>query len=187
VEKGINLTLVEETFDGLNYLSAFNPVSKEKTGIGGDDKCGIFICLELLKKFENIKAAFFVEEECGMLGSKNLCKSFFKDVGYAIQFDAPTNNWFSYSCSGVKLWNEDYFDQVESVLNEHYIDNISVDPFTDVVQLRNNFDFCCSVLPTGYYNQHFVDEYVIEQHTYDCVKLGNDFIKTLGEKKYIFS
>lgn len=27
---------------------------------GGDDACGIYICLEVLMKYENIKIAFFV-------------------------------------------------------------------------------------------------------------------------------
>jgi hypothetical protein len=33
------------------------------TGIGGDDKCGVYACLELLKELPNLKAAFFVSEE----------------------------------------------------------------------------------------------------------------------------
>lgn len=190
VDLNLNLSIVEtkKYFDkeNLTILSAIDPVSKLKTGIGGDDKCGIYICLKLLERIDNIKVAFFVEEECGMIGSKNLLKSFFKDVGYAVQFDAPTNNWFSYSCSGVALWNEEFFQKIKNVLYNYNIDNISLDPFTDVVQIRKNFDFCCAVLPTGYYNQHCSDEFVIEEHTNDCVELGFDFIKALGENKYVF-
>ena len=32
------------------------------TGIGGDDKCGVFACLKLLKELPVLKAAFFVSE-----------------------------------------------------------------------------------------------------------------------------
>lgn len=187
IESKTNLSIFETKNDGLTFLSALNPINNKNTGIGGDDKCGVYICLELLKKIDNIKVAFFVEEECGMIGSKNLAKSFFENVGYAIQFDAPTNNWFSYSCSGVRLWTKDFFSVIESVLKKYGVDNISKDPFTDIVQIRKNFDFCCAVLPTGYYNQHCPDEFVIEEHTNDCVDLGLEFIKILGEKKYIFS
>lgn len=187
VESNLSLSIVETKQDGLTFLTALDPVNREKTGIGGDDKCGVYICLRLLNEIDNIKVAFFVEEECGMLGSKSLSKSFFDDVGYALQFDAPTNNWFSYSCSGVELWNEDFFDVIKETLEKHQIDNISIDPFTDIVQIKKNFNFCCAVLPTGYYNQHCVDEFVIEEHTTQCVNLGLEFIKTLGEKKYIFS
>jgi len=187
IESNINLSIVETKEFGFTFLSALNPTNNTKTGIGGDDKCGIYICLELLKRVENIKVAFFVEEECGMIGSKNLAKSFFEDVGYALQFDAPTKNWFSMTCSGVRLWTEEFFHAIQGVLAKYGVDNISRDPFTDVVQIRKNFDFCCAVLPTGYYDQHSADEYVVEEHTNECVELGLEFIQTLGEKKYQFS
>ena len=38
-------------------LKAYNDFG-EPTGIGGDDKCGVFACLQLLEEFEVLKAAF---------------------------------------------------------------------------------------------------------------------------------
>jgi tripeptide aminopeptidase len=180
----LDIDSIEER--GENRLYAYHPITKMPTGIGGDDKCGVYICLKILESLDNVKAAFFVEEEIGMLGSKNCDESFFKDVGYALQFDAPTDNWFSRTCSGEKLWTEDYFNQISNVLSEHKIDNISYDPFTDVVQLRRKFDFCCSVLPAGYYDQHTVNEYVVPEHTEKSVQLGLDFINRLGCNKYFY-
>lgn len=187
VDKGLLLDILHSSEENLTVLSAVNPINGMPTGIGGDDKCGVYICLELLNRIDNIKVAFFVEEECGMLGSKNLSAKFFKDVGYALQFDAPTKNWFSYSCSGVKLWSEEFFEIVEPILSDHFVDNISIDPFTDVVQIRKYFDFCCAVLPTGYYDQHTSGEFVVEEHTLECVEIGKKFIENLGEKKYVFN
>ena len=40
------------------------------TGIGGDDKCGVFACLTLLKELPYLKASFFVSEETGCHGSR---------------------------------------------------------------------------------------------------------------------
>ena len=68
----------------------------EPTGIGGDDKCGVFACLTLLKELPYVKAAFFVAEETGCHGSMKADSSFFENVGYGIQFDAP-ENWLWYS------------------------------------------------------------------------------------------
>lgn len=42
-------------------LKAYNNFD-EPTGIGGDNKCGVFACLELLKELPNLKVAFFVSE-----------------------------------------------------------------------------------------------------------------------------
>lgn len=184
IEFGLSLEIFEEKHDGKTFLTAINPMSLAKTGIGGDDKCGVYICLRLLEKMDNLKCAFFVEEEIGMKGSTLCDLEFFDDVGYAVQFDAPTNDWFSKTCSGHKLWSEEYFETIQDVLAEHGVKNISIDPFTDVVQLIKKFDFCCSVLPTGYYNQHSKHEYVVEEETESCVKLAVDFIEKLGRKKY---
>ena len=46
------------------------------TGIGGDDKCGVFACLTLLQELPNVKAAFFVSEETGCHGSMKADKKF---------------------------------------------------------------------------------------------------------------
>ena len=75
-------------------LKAYNDKG-EPTGIGGDDKCGVYACLELLKELPNLKAAFFVAEETGCKGSFNADPKFFKNIGYVIQFDAPENNMIS--------------------------------------------------------------------------------------------
>jgi len=187
VDKNINLSILElisEFSDNVPVLVAYDPITKLKTGIGGDNKCGVYVCLRLLEELENIKIAFFVEEEIGMLGSSSLDHNFFEDVGYALQPDAPTNNWFSKTCSGHKLWTEEFFSAVENVLVDYDINNISRDPFTDVVQLRKRFDFCCAVLPVGYYNQHCSDEYVVESDTNSCVELAKDIINSLGNRKF---
>lgn len=61
-------------------LTGFNAVMMEQTGIGGDDKVGIHIALECLEKFENIKVAFFRDEEIGCAGSYDADVSFLKTV-----------------------------------------------------------------------------------------------------------
>ena len=69
-------------------LKAYNDLGRP-TGIGGDDKAGVFACLTLLKELPYLKAAFFVSEETGCHGSMKAKEEFFKNVGYGIQFDAP--------------------------------------------------------------------------------------------------
>ena len=59
-------------------LKAYNDEGNP-TGIGGDDKAGVFVCLELLDHFDNIKAGFFVSEEVGCLGSYLSDSKFFEN------------------------------------------------------------------------------------------------------------
>ena len=86
IENKVRLSIKE---DNLGWLTAHHPETDKQTGIGGDDKCGVYVCLELFKNFDKLKGAFFVEEEIGMLGSKESDDKLFENVGYAIQFDAP--------------------------------------------------------------------------------------------------
>lgn len=181
------ITLKESTVSGKRTLKGMHPKLMMPTGIGGDNKCGVYIALKLMLEFDVIKGAFFVEEEIGMKGSKLADDSFFEDVGYAVQFDAPTRNWFSSKLMNVPLWNKVFFDTLKPILDKHGVNNITNrDPFTDVLQIRKKYDLCCAVFPTGYYNQHTKDEYVIPEETEECFLMGVDALSVLGKKKYLF-
>lgn len=169
----------------MGTLIAKHPTTKEQTGIGGDDKCGVYVCLEMFERFDVLKGAFFVEEEIGMLGSKQADDKFFENVGYAIQFDAPSSNWISEVCSGVKLFDEDFKKEIKGTLNECGYTKFSVDPFTDVNQLASKYDFNCLNLGCGYYRQHTTSEYVVVEEVSDSIKAGYELITKLGMEKYV--
>ena len=86
------------------------------TGIGGDDKAGVFICLQLLEKFDVIKGFFPVAEETGCHGSRGANEEFFKDVGYAIQFDSTENDTMSLSLMGVNCLNKNLSSLIKLVI-----------------------------------------------------------------------
>jgi di/tripeptidase len=182
IENKVRLTIKE---DNLGWLTAHHPETDKQTGIGGDDKCGVYVCLELFKNFDKLKGAFFVEEEIGMLGSKESDDKFFENVGYAIQFDAPSSNWISEVCSGVKLFDEDFKNEIKGVLNESGYNKFSIDPFTDVNQLAKKYDFNCLNLGCGYYRQHSDSEYVVISEVEDSLKAGIQLINKLGVTKYV--
>jgi hypothetical protein len=170
-----------------NYRPALKAYNKfgHSTGIGGDDKCGVYVCLELFNNFDKLKGAFFVEEEIGMLGSKESDDRFFENVGYAIQFDAPSSNWITEVCSGVKLFDEDFKTEIKGVLNESGYHKFSIDPFTDVNQLAKKYDFNCLNLGCGYYRQHSDSEFVVISEVEDSLVAGVNLISKLSSKKYI--
>ena len=181
VEKNERLVILEKE----DRLTAYHPITGEETGIGGDDKCGVFVCLSLLDALPVLKAAFFVEEEIGMLGSKEAIPEFFEDVGYAIQFDAPSANWITEICSGVKILDEEFKKKLTPILKDGGYTNFSTDPFTDVNQLAQKFDFNCLNLGCGYYQQHSVKEYVVIEEVKKSLEMGKLLIDYLGNNKYI--
>ena len=134
------------------------------TGIGGDDKAGVFACLKLLSELPFLKAAFFVSE-----------------------FDAPENWMVTETCSGQVMFDRDsdFFKNCNEVLTENmhkdYIDYM-VHPYTDVFALRSKFDFSCINFSIGYYDYHSPNEYVVVEDVYNGIKMGKLMIEKLGYK-----
>jgi di/tripeptidase len=158
----------------------------DQCGIGGDDKAGVFVCLELLLALPVLKAAFFVDEEIGCLGSRQADPMFFEDVGYCIEFDSPNNDILSFSCDGVQLCDESgaFLKAAEPILTEFGAVKWQYHPFTDVAQVRRKFKIECLNLPCGYYNMHSNDEYVVVKDTERAVDLGKALIESLGLRRY---
>lgn len=167
-------------------LKAYNNMD-EPTGIGGDDKCGVFACLSLLEMVPNLKVAFFVSEEIGCVGSLQADKSFFENVGYAIQFDAPENWMVTQFCYGQTLFDDegDFYQTCEPHLKE-FMPNFVLQshPYTDVYSLRKRFDFSCINFSCGYYNYHTRNEYVVVEDLYNSILLGQKLIESLGNSLY---
>ena len=157
------------------------------TGIGGDDKCGVFACLTLLQELPNVKAAFFVSEETGCHGSLKASEEFFENVGYGIQFDAPENWMITERCFGQVLFDRDseFFESCDKVLTEGMDNNYMeymVHPYTDVYALRGKFDFSCINISIGYYNYHTKHEYVVVEDVFNGIDMGRKMIESLGNK-----
>jgi len=171
-------------------LKAYNDEGNP-TGIGGDDKCGVFACIELLKELPNLKAAFFVSEETGCHGSRYADKSFFSNVGYAIQFDGPENWMITETCFGTRLFdrNGEFFEKCDKIINENMNDKrkYMTHPYTDVYALKSLFNFSCINISIGYYDYHTKNEYVVVEDTFNGIEIGKKMIETLGYKKYEYS
>lgn len=186
--------IVEE--NGLLRAMAYGRPSREHTedmwfphGCGGDDKAGVFICLELLERQSCLKAAFFVSEEIGCIGSRGSDPKFFENVGYCLEFDSPQGDIISFSTDGVQLFDEDgdFAKKVVPLMDEHRVTRWQNHPFTDVAHIKRRFDFSCINLPAGYYHMHSSREYVKLSDVENSIALGGKILDSLGQQKYVFS
>ena len=107
-----------ELFACGDFLFGMNPVKIEQTGIGGDDKCGIFAALHCLENCNAIKLAFFQDEETGCNGSGNCDLEFFKDCRFIIQADRRGDCDFVTDISG-PLSSEEFIKDVSPMLKKH--------------------------------------------------------------------
>ena len=192
VHNNISLNIEEEEEyteegDTLNILYALHPLTGEQTGIGGDDKAGVGICMLLLMESEEpLKVMFFVSEEIGCKGSKAIDESYFEDVGYFIQFDAPGDDWVSESTSGVTLYTDEALEQIQDILDDYSMSNYSTDPFTDVMALKKRSDVVCFNFFAGYYRMHTSKEIVILDFLEKSFNMSSEIISRLGNNKFEF-
>lgn len=187
-----NLIIVEttNTEGSILYARRKLPSGVEiNTGVGGDDKAGIFIALELIQECETIMGAFFVEEEVGCNGSRTAKNNeWLNQAGYFIQFDAPTDDWISKVCSGVQLFGDEFQSILQPVWDEYDMSEPNMyDPFTDVKELKLNYPVACINYFAGYMEMHTPFEYVVLPYVEKAIGIGFHSILALGNKRYEFS
>lgn len=174
------IVINESVKDGLTYLTT------TEGGIGADCKIGIVCCLEMIKRFDKIKACFFYGEELGMVGSKKLKLDWFDDVGYVISFDSPELNRASYCCWGTDLMSKTFLEETLKPLCKKFgVDSFRSEPFTDVVQIRQKTGLTCMNFGSGGYDAHSHNEYVIVEHTDKCCEMATYLISQLGKIRWI--
>lgn len=157
----------------------------DNMGLGCDDKCGIAICLSLFLRIDNLKGAFFVEEEIGCKGSNMLDIEFFENVGYVIGFDSPEVNRAAHSCSGVQLFTKDFHkDHIKEICERWGVTKFYSEPFTDIKCIRQLIPVQCMNFGAGYYSMHSPTEYCLLEHMDNACGMGVDIITSLGNVKY---
>jgi len=155
-----------------------------KYGIGGDDKCGIFICLSMLKKFGNIKAFFFSNEEVGMQGSYSLDLEEFKDISYLIEADRKGNSDIITQHFGESLISENFYNYIENIRKKYgyeHTEGIG----TDVSSLvEKGLNLSVINVSCGFYNPHTLQEYIILKDVYKAMDFIEDVIKKPNNKQF---
>lgn len=163
--------------------------ARKNTGIGGDDKCGIYTCLDNLMKHEVIKCAFFVDEEIGCVGSANAIMDFFEDVSFVLQADRKGYQDVVSDIMYTEMFGVDFLEKIEETL-DRYGRKICDGGMTDVMQLaHNDLPVAMANFSCGYYNPHSSNEYVIIDELILTSILFRDIIKDVyidGEKNYFY-
>ena len=159
------------------------------TGCGGDDKAGIFICLELFERCSVLKGAFFVSEEIGCVGSRHSDLRFFEDVGYVLEFDSPCNDIMTYTCDGTQLFEDEgqFIKMALPVLEAHGVTRWQRHPYTDVSVLKRRHPFSCMNLPAGYFRMHSSHEYVSLESVHNSINLGDALLRVLSLNRYVYA
>lgn len=180
---GLNLDIKTEVLN-----NGTHKLYVDGMGIGADDRNGIVICMNMFNYHDKLKAAFFLEEETGMCGSRRLNVDWFNDVGYVIGFDSPDLNRAAWCSSGEKLFDSKfYIEHLKEVTDLWGFNNFRSEPFTDVNQIRQKTNLICMNFGNGGYDAHSLKEYTILEDMDKAGAMGSDIIFKLGLNRYELS
>lgn len=164
----VHENLPEEVY--ITGISGETTISSPQ-GIGGDDRCGVFIILNVVKESELKPSILFCEdEEIGRVGSKKFCKDYAKDdlnfIKYFVELDrTDKNDAVYYSCG-----NDDFEKFIEDTIGYKK----DYGSYSDISELMPHFGIAGVNLSCGYYNAHTTKEFVIfeeMERTIDAVKV----------------
>lgn len=160
-----------------------NTVISSPQGIGGDDRCGIFMILELLDRGYRPTVLFCEDEEIGGVGSNKFIKTMdsevLSDMKYLIELDrANEDDAVFYDCG-----NKDFQNYVMDMTG--YVK--ATGSFSDIGHLSPDGDVASVNLSCGYYKAHTTSEYVVFEemmNTIDKVTLLLDDEKNVDKFDY---
>ena len=155
-----------------DILYSIDAKTYQRTGIGGDDKVGVWIALQCLHALPHCKAVFFKDEEVGCVGSSKADFSFFDDSTIVLECDRQKMGDFVTSISGTTLCDDKLLDLIEPLLTK-YGRSACSGGLTDVLQIANNTLVQTANINCGYYFPHTDNEVVsIEDANETWLRLG---------------
>lgn len=144
-------------------------------GIGGDDRCGVYMILKIIKTY-NCSVLFCEDEEIGGVGAEKFIKSkHAKDLkfNYIIEFDRKgKNDAVFYDCD-----NPDF---EEFITKEFYKTNYGT--FSDISILAPELGCAAVNLSCGYYDAHKLTEYVVLHEMEANIREAKKILERTGDK-----
>jgi len=171
-----------------NIAFGWDKKSGNFSGIGGDDKVGIYIALSAVQYFDNIKACFFRDEEIGCVGSGLADMTFFNDCMYILQCDRKGKSDFVDNISGTKISSDEFKNDVSGIISR-YGYKFHNGGLTDVYKLvTKGVGISVANMSCGYYNPHCDEEFINIDDMTNTKDMVFELIETLDkryEHKYV--
>lgn len=147
-------------------------------GIGGDDRCGVYMIMNIVKELR-CPVLLTEDEEKGGVGARKFSTSKYIgsiDVNYMLEFDRRgSNDAVYYSCDNKEFKQ---FVEENSGMKEaygSYTDISTLMPITGIAGVN----FSC-----GYYNPHQTNEYVMFDEMLDVIEAAKILIKEPCENPF---
>ena len=149
-------------------------------GIGGDDRCGVYMVLDIVKKF-HCSVLFCEDEEIRNVGAKKFLQNKLSaglSFNYMIEFDRKArNDAVFYNCANPefeKFITREYFETAEGTS-------------ADISSLAPALGCAAVNLSTGDYDAHTLGEYIVLPEMQACIDAACDILERTGENdKFVY-
>ena len=163
-------------YEAEDIIIGFSPKHKEQQGLGADDKCGLWIGLNCLQKFDCLKLAFFVGEEVGCKGSGLADMAFFDDCRFVIEPDRKGSEDLITQIGWTPLCSDDFLKDI-GFKKFGYKETDGM--MTDIEALKDHgLMLSCINVSCGYYKPHSNEEFVYKPALLNCFAFVEHIIKT---------
>lgn len=164
-------------------LLAIDTTDCKRYGIGGDDKVGIYITLQMLKHFDNFKAVFFLDEEVGCVGSSQADFTFFDDSTIVLECDRKGINDFVTSITGTTLSDDTLHQDIDHILTKYNRRKVN-GGITDVGEIAEKNTVQVANMSCGYYDPHTANEYIIISEVESTKQMCIEILTATMDKRY---
>ena len=153
--------------------------SSQAVCLGGDDRCGVFLALELMAKGVPYAFGFFLDEEVGGIGSDNY--STIIDTTHITALVGLDRRGYN----DVALYGYDNQELTEIFTKQGYKEAMGT--FTDASNLAGVCGLACINLSIGYYNEHTPNEQIHFSETENTLNMLHkpEVIEALASKQYL--
>lgn len=180
VHKQVPTVLYKEITNDENNFKLYCP-----TGIGGDDRCGVWIILNILHYFELSgkplpSVLFTMGEEVGGLGAQTFCEEVkeLKDIKYILEYDRKGYT----DVVAYEDGNDDLTKLICKYGAELGIDyKEAIGSFSDISYICPHFGISGVNLSSGYYNAHTNNEYIEYGEVKKITQVGYEMMLKLEE------
>ena len=159
--------------EGVFYAFA----GSHQVGTGGDDKCGVFALLHLLKtSTKPVKVVFFSREETGCIGSGEFDMEVFNDVGLIIGIDRKNKSDLitCYNDYTISDHCAEFLLPIAKKYGYRETSGLITDVFT--IQGRMNNPVSAINVSCGYYNPHTNSEVISLKDFDNCLRFVTSII-----------
>lgn len=162
-------------------------------GIAGDDRCGVYIICELIKKYKPY-VLFFEDEEIGCIGAKKFVNTKYiediKTLNYLVEIDRGhghrnienKHNKHGRDVVFYNITNKEFIDDVCTASGY----KIGAGVGTDVVHLSEATSIASFNISSGYCDEHHLNEFIMLDEVINSYNAVENVINNL-HKQYKMS